>query len=387
MLNIIGGSYVEKCIDPNYNELFGSGLRGAIALSSFGFSINFFTMIGQDLEGHLKGNCSAFNISLFETKILSTFTFCYYHPLSQSYYFPEVAGLQKIKIGKLDKVLMYGLLEGDYEFFAEKVVYDPQNGRLFTASGSSAKDLAYVLNRKEAVELTDLDENCSIEDLIYKLVELEGANVVIIKDSVFGAYLWDGDEVTHINFYKTERVWPIGSGDVYSAAFAYFWLIKEQDAKYSAQMASIFTASYCNSRVLPLFNEVGKFPVSFPRVKKIYLAGPFFSMSDRWIVNEALHALCSFRQKVFSPFHSLGVSNDTEVAKKDLEEINSCDLVFAILNNLDAGTLFEIGFARSLNKEVIIYSETISERDLFMLIGSDCKVIGDFSTAIYMAST
>lgn len=387
MLTVVGGSYIENCVDPSYNELFGSGLRGAIAVSGFDIKIQFFTIIGEDLIHNLKEYCLAYNIDMFETKISNSFTFFYYHPLSQSYYYPEVGELQKISIGKLDKVLMYGLLEGDFEFVAEKVVYDPQNGRLFSSTGSSAKILAYVLNRKEAIELTNSEKDCKIEDLIFKLVELEEATVIIIKDSVFGAYLWDGIDVTHINFYKTERVWPIGSGDVFSAAFAYYWLIKEEEVKNSANMASLLTAGYCNSKVLPLVEKAEKFPISLPKTKNIYLAGPFFSLSDRWIVNEALQAFSSFRQQVFSPFHTLGICDDTEAAKKDLDAINSCDLVFAILNNLDPGTLFEIGYARSLNKEVIIYSETISERDLFMLNGSDCKIFDDFSTAIYLAST
>ncbi|WBL43551.1 nucleoside 2-deoxyribosyltransferase [Algoriphagus halophytocola] len=387
MLNIIGGTYFESCIDPSYNELFGSGLRGAIALSGFNVAINFYTLVGQDAEKLLEEACLAYKINLRRYLSQETFTFYYYHPLSRSYYFPETIALKKIALGSLENVLMYGLLEGDFEFKAKSVVYDPQNGRSFSSTGAVADKLAYVLNRNEAVKISKLPDDSTIDKIIEELVRIEGANIVIVKDSVFGAYVWDGKEITPINFYRSDRIWPIGSGDVFASVFAYNWLIKRLMPKEAAINASLQTSNYCNSKLLPLVENLEKFPISIPGKKRIYLAGPFFSISDRWVINEALQALQDFRQDVFSPFHSLGVSNDFEIAKKDLQEISSCDVVLAILNVLDSGTLFEIGYARAQNKEVVIFSETISERDLFMLVGSECKLIDDFATAIYIAAT
>ena len=387
MLNIIGGTYWEYCVDPYYNDLFGSGLRGAIALSGFQEDISFFTLVGQSDQERLEQACLAYSINLKKIIIQETFTFYYYHPLSKSCYYPETTSLKKSFLGSLDKVLMYGLLEGDFEFKARSLVYDPQNGRSFSSTGASADNLAYVLNRNEAIKISKLSSDSPIEKIIDEIVRFEGARIVVVKDSVFGAYIWDGSEVEHIDFYRSERIWPIGSGDVFSAMFAYNWLCKRLGPKEAALNASLQTSNYCNSKLLPLGENPEKFPVSIPRKKRIYLAGPFFSISDRWVINEALQALQEFRQEVFSPFHSLGISCDSEIAKKNLQEISSCDVLLAILNVLDPGTLFEIGYARSLNKEVIIYSETITERDLFMLTGSDCKIFNDFSTAIYLTCT
>ena len=39
---------------------------------------------------------------------------------------------------------------------------------------------------------------------------------------------------------------------------------------------------------------------------KVYLAGPFFSMGQRWLVDEARRCLGELGMDVFSPFHDIG---------------------------------------------------------------------------------
>lgn len=47
-LFIAGGTYIEKCIEPSYYEVYGSGLRAACAIAEKGFSIYYTSCIGQD---------------------------------------------------------------------------------------------------------------------------------------------------------------------------------------------------------------------------------------------------------------------------------------------------------------------------------------------------
>jgi nucleoside 2-deoxyribosyltransferase len=60
--------------------------------------------------------------------------------------------------------------------------------------------------------------------------------------------------------------------------------------------------------------------------------------------------------------------------------------MFAVLDGLDPGTIFEIGYARALGKKVIVLIEDPGQHDLTMLIGTDCEITGDFTTAVYKAS-
>ncbi len=66
--------------------------------------------------------------------------------------------------------------------------------------------------------------------------------------------------------------------------------------------------------------------------------------------------------------------------------LETCDRVFAILDGLDAGTVFEVGYARKLGLPVIAYSETVSAEDCKMIAGSGCQIVNDFATAIYQTA-
>lgn len=117
-------------------------------------------------------------------------------------------------------------------------------------------------------------------------------------------------------------------------------------------MASKATAYFCNTQSLEFAQD---FPASFnyPPIhpkpgapKRVYLAGPFFSMSQNWLIEEAFAALKSQGFKVFSPLHHVGRGSAAEVYEKDIKGVDECDLVFACVDGLDSGTIFEVAFHR-----------------------------------------
>jgi len=71
------------------------------------------------------------------------------------------------------------------------------------------------------------------------------------------------------------------------------------------------------------------------------------------------------------------------VVRADIDGLNKADIVFAILDGSDPGTVFEIGHARATGKSVICYSEVGSEESHKMLQGTDCILESDYVTAIY----
>lgn len=72
-----------------------------------------------------------------------------------------------------------------------------------------------------------------------------------------------------------------------------------------------------------------------------------------------------------------------EVVEKDLDAIRQADIVFAIGDALDSGTIYEVGYARALGTPVVFYAENESEEDQKMMEGSGCILSKDYVTAIY----
>ena len=85
----------------------------------------------------------------------------------------------------------------------------------------------------------------------------------------------------------------------------------------------------------------------------VYLAGPFFNMPELWLVDEARLALRGMGLKVFSPYHDVGIGIGEDVAPKDIEALERSRAVLAIVDGVDTGTIFEVGYARALAKPVV----------------------------------
>jgi nucleoside 2-deoxyribosyltransferase len=106
-------------------------------------------------------------------------------------------------------------------------------------------------------------------------------------------------------------------------------------------------------------------------------------MPQRWLIEEAREQLLGFGLDVFSPIHDVGRGPANVVAEQDLRGLESCDRVFAVLDGLDAGTLFEVGYARKMGIPVYTYAELVGAENSTMIDGSGCHMIPDFASAIY----
>lgn len=396
MLNIIGGSYVENCIDPSYRELYGSGLRAAAALSQKDFEITFYSLISAELKDLAELKSKTFGYQCNYRTISNTIEFDYYHPLAlpEIFNYDKSSPIQQFIISEYGDFLCYGMLEANFVFNGNYVVYDPQNLKSFKETGSKAKHLAIILNKKEAIHFASTKSD-DLSIIGNEILHTENAEVVVIKNGVKGAFVIDREGIYEVPVFATNHVWPIGSGDIFSAIFAWQWIIERKSAKNAAIFASKMTANFCQSIQLPIRKSIDPL---LPReikkgINKVYLAGPFFTVSERWLINEIRSILIDFGNNVFSPYHDVGIvdskkqrSESIKIAKQDLDAITQCDSILAIVSGLDAGTLFEVGFAKAINKRVIILAQNVNINDLTMLIGTECEITDDLSTAIYMAS-
>ena len=155
----------------------------------------------------------------------------------------------------------------------------------------------------------------------------------------------------------------------------------------AADLASRAVAQYAESMSLPspgieeLRNST--MPPAVVEPGQVYLASPFFTLGQRWLVDEARHLLSDFGLNVFSPVHDVGPGPAEIVAPKDLQAFATCDRVFAILDGMDSGTLFEVGYGRAKMLPVYALAQAVAPEDLKMVSGSGCRVFEDFVTAVH----
>src|SRR5438309_9903635 len=119
-----------------------------------------------------------------------TILFQYDHPLRVPQVFPrpDTLVIQENKIDVSgDQILSYGFLEGNARVNGKRVVYDPQSPvepKAFSATGSQAEELVYVINIAEARKLAKSDDLTSIKRFFF---EKENAAVLILKMGAKGA--------------------------------------------------------------------------------------------------------------------------------------------------------------------------------------------------------
>ena len=394
-INVVGGTYLEVCREPAWEELYGSGLRGAAALSALDPDVRLLTWISDEQRPTLDAYAQHYGIALDARQARSTLKFSYVHGLSRPWIDPPLHLLTPAEQITLSAptVLRYGTLESDAVVNGNTVVYDPQStydARPFSENGSSARRLAIVANRREGAAMTGEE---SVDDIGAALLAQPGAEVVLIKRGALGVWVFQRGGTDRVPAYRNDFVFPIGSGDVFSAAFAHRWATEGADPVEAADFASRSVAFYCGSQNLPIPRDVTD-RIQIPLVpttggrqpRRVYLAGPFFTTAERWLVSEARDGLLQQGLEVFSPFHDVGVGPADEVVPKDIAALRSCDAVLAIIDGFDAGTSFEVGYARSLNIPVVAFVQNEPEEPLKMLVGTGCEITGDFVSAVYHAA-
>lgn len=394
MISIVGGYYQEKCLHPHFSENFGSGLRACHAIRSLDkdVEIKFHTFVREENKANLKVSAMTLNMSVESYDSAQMILFYYDHPLRTPIIYPRPDLIQQASpiVLNAECILYYGMLEGDAIIKGNKVVYDPQSPVKpvsFKSTGSTAKELAVVVNYREASLISKSTQESEIQRFFF---EEECAEVLVLKMGPKGAKVFvKGGESFVIPVYKTASVWPIGSGDVFASIFAYSWMEMGISAREAAEKASFMTALYCNSKNFdfkPAANYEYIKPLLINDYPKgmVYLAGPFFSYSQKWLINEVYFSLRGLGMSVFSPWHDVGEGTvEDGVAKDDLDGLDECKIVFAVVDGLDSGTLFEIGYARKKGIPVVVYVENETAASLTMLYGSMCIVERDFTTALY----
>ena len=100
--------------------------------------------------------------------------------------------------------------------------------------------------------------------------------------------------------------------------------------------------------------------------KKLYLANPYgFSTQTKNLLPEFIKLFQDLKIEVYEPFkrteHLINDRKDWayDIAKKNLDDLKSCDCIFAIVNGNppDEGVMIEIGIAIALKKEIFLFRD------------------------------
>lgn len=389
-ITVVGGVYREICAFPAWDHIYGSGGRAAAALSGHVSSTKLHTATSPAYKDDIETILGSFGIDLSIEASEKFFEFEYLHPLSDPIIRPRTKETDSLVAMDVESevTILFGMMESVPRVSASMCVYDPQSPTaptLFSESGSTADRLAIICNTAELTHLT----GGSGEEHAKRLIESEGAEIVVVKRGLQGATVYSRGHSDTVPAYESASSFLIGSGDIFTSAFALAWAILGLDAVSAADYASKTVSIYCATRQLPIPSlsdmEKMEWKQATPVAGNIYLAGPFREIYQRFLIDEARRYLSEFGMEVFSPVHDIGRGPAEKVVPKDLNAIQNSDIVFAILNGSSPGTLFEVGYAVALGKPVYCLAENMREQDIKLPMGAGCKIYSDLVTAITKA--
>ena len=385
---VIGGTYYEYCQYPRRNRVMGSGLRAACALSQVSKDIKLFSSIDKASISDVEYTLSPFPIKPKWYTRNETVAFNYFTPISSPGIDGRLSESEDFEVNGDSAALVFGMIESSPLVKADKIIFDPQQPRDvidLKLNRFSYSKLALLAN---VTETRNLGKDSNVRVAANNLLKKTGADVIVTKQGARGALVTTKKAQEEIGPHPTNRVMSIGSGDVFGAGFAWAWGELGYNPIDAAKVGSAAAAYYVSTETMPIPSsilhnkETMLEPALTPKDSKVYLAGPFFTLAECWLVDLLFPAIKSLGADVFSPLHHVG-RGGTEVAEKDIKGLETCNSVLALLDHLDAGTIFEAGWASKQGIPVIGYSTNIDNEAYKMLSGCGAELHTDITTAVY----
>jgi len=390
-VRVAGGTYLESCVDPLRSaDVFGSGGRAA---SYLGPELSEFTSyVDQASLQILKARLDR-SASLVIHDRAERLGYRYDTPLSRPQEIQRPADRFAMALTGID--LLYGMSEVSVEVEADTLVVDPQHSIGFDQLGTSIQgQIHLVLNSAELKRMVASRLSGSGASSIAESVEVLGNETelssIVVKCGALGSLVNDGAASRFVPAYETSRVQPIGSGDVFSAAFA-LSLRDNSDVENAALVASRTTAHFCETGYLGPSVESDRQPIGsmnhLLRPPKIYVASSFHNVEQRWITTLATEAIEGLGGSAFSPLRDVGrvQSDSRRVASEDIAGLRDCDAVLLLADSSRSGPHLEAGVAVEREMPIVVYANDADEGDYTMLRGLGASFKTDLATSIYWA--
>jgi pfkB family carbohydrate kinase/Nucleoside 2-deoxyribosyltransferase len=387
---ISGGTYVERCQETGENgtarSLIGSGCRAAAVLRQVSPESVLRSAIDDRLRKEADVLAETLGLTVEWRERSEPVTFHYWTPLSAPTISGPSAEATTVALAG-EHALAFGMLESRTTADVDALVFDPQQPRDLGPVRNLAElkcgRLALVANVAETRAMSgELDLSVAAK----KLLESTGAEVVITKQAARGALVTTAEHQELVGPWPTPSVWPIGSGDVFAAGFAWAWMEANAEPVEAARVGSHAASRWCTTRSLDLTKDDFQ-PSSgelTPGEGRVYLAAPFFSLGQRWLVELVRDSLIGLGGNVFSPLHDVGLGSD-EVATLDLAGLQECTSLLALLDDADPGAMFEAGWAGRDEMPLVVFTERPESDELKMVRGTGASVCADLPTAVYRA--
>lgn len=389
-MKIVGGTYLEVCEETGTFEsprvLLGSGLRAAAVLRDVAPGLVLDTAIDEQLAAEARTIATTLALNVRWRERSEPISFHYWTPLSA----PTISGPSaKSPAAEINDglALAFGMIESETTAVVDGLVFDPQQPRDLQPIGQlqslKAGRLAIVANSAETRAMA-CEHDLSVA--AYKLRKSMSADVVITKQAARGALVTTARGQELVGPWPTPHVWPIGSGDVFAAGFAWAWLQAGAEPVEAARAGSHAASRWCARQSLDLTRadfEPSEGELA-PKDGRVYLAAPFFSLGQRWLVELVRDSLQNLGGQVFSPLHDVGRSGDS-VARQDLQGLEQCSAMLALLDEADPGSMFEAGWAERAQLPTVVFSENPNSEELKMVRGTGARVTSDLPSAVYQA--
>ncbi|WP_439408535.1 PfkB family carbohydrate kinase [Bradyrhizobium sp. DASA03076] len=337
-------------------------------LAAYSSEVKLQTYFRQDGLAGLYG-IETCGVTIDATSREEDILFSYLHPLANPHLIPRKPKANPpIKVDG-SAVLRFGFVEGDSIVTAQRAVYDPQSllPVRFAANGSHAARLAVVLNQ---AELAIMGESADMGQAVQRVVEQDRAEVVVVKCGAAGAWVFtSGEELpAFVPAFRSEAVFKIGTGDVFSAIFAHYWCEKGEPPAAAAFAASKAVASYAQTRSLRI-SPIKPDPV-MARDVNVAVVGFGNTLADIWLREETCSALLD-----------LGV----RASQVPSLEIPSLDSVGSLLILADGNLRSSSALTRKASRANIPTIVFQQSRAPLPTPAGNLQFTDDFCTAVYWA--
>lgn len=375
-MDVAGGLYHEICDVPHWRAVRGSGGRAAAVLSRLTATrLHCYASPSED-RGVDELRRLGVNVAPHSTR--KGIAFAYFHTLSKPHIEPPLAAIEPANAFEVEgnTILRFGMLEGDAIIRAAAcAVYDPQTYRdppPFAVNGSQADRWALIAN---VIELQAIGRSEDLGEAARTVFREQGAELVVAKRGPHGASIFSrtGKE-WFVPAYRSDRVFKIGTGDVFSALFAFHWGYAGLAPPDAADRASRGVSAYCEDPTgeVAAVSDRAPVPVGGPIAGPVLLLGRTNTLGQRYTLEEARFRLRELGAHVHCPALDGQNNGDEEVA--------------ALLIVADGATSDDYRRAdRMGGRGTPVVLLASSATDAAFSIRPEVQVTDDFSSAIYGA--
>ena len=384
---VVGGAYRETCLEPSVDWTFGSGVRAAVVLGAD--AERLVTVSDNQTLPEIKAVLGGRPVNATQRQHPIEFT--YHTPLSPPRLLMDPSDRDILVPNvKATDAVVFGMVEAQPTVTTRRAVVDPQHSLDISQIKNTitADELVIVANTREICALAN---DSSLDTAVRSVFDWTGAVGVVVKAGALGALVFcRGKGVEGIPAVVTPAVFPIGSGDVFTAALGLHYFTSG-DLVAAAGAASWRTAGYVATR------QLGEVPLdedsalthaptvsSVQKPPSVYVAASFANPEQRWSLDTIAKGIEDIGGRSFNPLRDIGPKQDAEqTAQADLAALDDCHAVAILADVARTGPFFEAGWATCRGLPVVVMNSDPDPDRYTMLRGTGAKSVPDLATAAY----